>query len=192
MPASGTRRALPDPQHSRPMGPPPQPAFRTRREVDRYFGGRTIKCLICGRRFGRLAYHLAAKHNLTTDDYKGRFGLPWTRGLTSSPSHANSGWTKARRLEASKLARTSRFFELAHRGQRRREPAPFLKAEVMQHLGDLAIGFGKQFDSRVWALHRKGLTDGAIARILNVNRTTVNRRTKVWRKRTRRRRRSEV
>ena len=43
----------------------------------RYFSGRTIKCLIWPgrRRFRRLSFHLAAKHDVTTDDYKSRFGL---------------------------------------------------------------------------------------------------------------------
>ncbi len=47
--------------------------FETRREVDRYFGGKTIRCLLCGQRFRRLAFHLAAKHGITADDYKARF-----------------------------------------------------------------------------------------------------------------------
>jgi len=29
--------------------------FKTRREVERYFGGKTIECLLCGQRFRRLA-----------------------------------------------------------------------------------------------------------------------------------------
>lgn len=156
------------------------PLFRTRRAVDRYFAGRTIKCLICGRRFGRLSFHLAAKHGVTTDDYKHRFGLPWTRGLTSASSHANSGWNNKRKAKASRLARKSRFFTFAHQASRR-EPALFLKLENTRNLGANAVGFGKEFESRVRILFKRGLTDASIADILNVNRMTVNRRTKRWR-----------
>jgi ROS/MUCR transcriptional regulator protein len=156
------------------------PRFRTRRQVNRYFGGRTIQCLICGKRFSRLSFHLAAKHGITTDEYKSRFGLPWTRGLTSAQSHANSGWTEARRATAGKLARESQFFKYAHPAARREAPE-FLKVETLKNLGPNARGFGKQFDSRVRVLFSQGLTDAAIAKALAVNRMTVNRRTKQWR-----------
>ena len=157
------------------------PPFRTRQQVNRYLGGRTIQCLICGKRFGRLSFHLAAKHDMTTDDYRSRFGLPWTRGLTSARSRANSGWTEARKAEASKLARKSQFFKHAHPSMRRDLPE-FLKRETQKNLGPNAAGFGKRFESRVRALFAQGLTDAVIAKALNVNRMTVNRRTKAWRK----------
>jgi hypothetical protein len=156
------------------------PFFRTRRQVELYFGGKTIKCLLCGRRFGRLSFHLAAKHGVTTDDYKGRFGLPWHRGLTSALSHTNSGWNDARKAKAGKVARRTQFFKFAPLA-RRRELAPFLKVEAVRHLGVNAAGFGNGFESRVRVLFKRGLTDAAIARALSVNRMTVNRRTKHWR-----------
>jgi hypothetical protein len=77
----------------------PPVAFKTRRDIARYFGGNTIECLICGRRFKRLHTHLAAKHGIAADDYKKQFGLPWTRGLTSATSLANSGWTDERKAK---------------------------------------------------------------------------------------------
>jgi hypothetical protein len=159
-----------------------QRPFRTRREVERYFGGETLKCLLCGRRFGRLSFHLAAKHGLTTDQYKARFGLPWTRGLTSAASHNNSGWSKKRKQEASRLAHKTQFFKFAHPSSRR-EIAPFLRVEVLERLGDNAVAFGKRFESRVRTLFRRGLIDQEIAHRLGVNRMTVNRCTKHWRKR---------
>jgi hypothetical protein len=157
------------------------PVFRTRRQVERYFGGKTIKCLLCGRRFGRLSFHLAAKHGVTTDDYKSRFGLPWHRGLTSALSHANSGWNDDRKAKASKVARRTQFFKFAPLAARR-ELAPFLKVEAVRHLGANAAGFGKGFESRVRALFERGLTDATIAQALNVNKMTVNLRTKHWRR----------
>jgi hypothetical protein len=157
-----------------------QPPFRSRREVERYFGGKTIKCLLCGKRFGRLSFHLAAKHAMTTDNYKARYGLPWSRGLVSAQSRANSGWDGERRAKASKLARRSKFFKFAHPAPRR-EVAPFLKVEARKNLGPNAVGFGDEFESRVHVLFRQGLTDAAVAEALDVNRMTVNQRTKRWR-----------
>lgn len=158
------------------------PPFRTRQEVNRYFGDETIQCLICGKRFGRLCYHLAAKHAMTADEYKSRFGLPWTRGLTSAQSHANSGWTEARRAKATKLAREGQFFKYAHPSTRREMPE-FLKVEIPKHLGPHAVRFGKEFDSLVRTLYSRGLTSDSIAKVLGVHRTTVNRRIKRWRSR---------
>jgi hypothetical protein len=120
-------------------------AFKARRDIERYFSGDTIECLICGRHFKRLQTHLAAKHDMAADEYKKRFGLPWTRGLTSATSLANSGWTDERKAKARKLARKSRIFKLAHLTPRR-ELAPFLKAEAVEHLGINATAFGEKFD----------------------------------------------
>jgi hypothetical protein len=147
-------------------------AFKTRREIERYFSGNTIECLLCGRHFKRLQTHLAAKHDMTADEYKERFGLPWTRGLTSAASVANSGWTNERKARAQRLARQSRFFELAHMAPRR-EVAPFLKTEAIKHLGANAKGLGDKFDLRVRALVEKGLSIRAIARILKVAHSTI-------------------
>ena len=160
------------------MAPRMKPqVFKTRRDVARYFSGDTIECLICGRHFKRLQRHLAAKHGLSADDYKKQFGLPWTRGLTSATSLANSGWTDDRKAKARKFARKSRFFELAHLTPRR-EFAPFLKAEAVEHLGANAKAFGKKFDLRVRALAAKGLSIRAMARVLKVSHTAVLKRSK--------------
>ena len=157
------------------------PAFKTRRDVERYFGGKTIECLLCGHRFRRLSRHLAAKHALSGDEYRTRFGLPWSRGLTSAASAASSGWTDKRKARARKLAHVNRFFEQAHL-TRRREAAPFLKAEAAKNLGKHAVGFGEAFERRVRALFDKGLTDAAIAQALGAGRATVTYRTTHWRK----------
>jgi hypothetical protein len=157
------------------------PAFKTRRDIERYFSGDTIECLICGRHFKRLQTHLAAKHGMTADDYKSRFGLPWTRGLTSATSLANAGWTEERKAKARKVVQKSQFFKLAHLTPRR-ERAPFLKAEAIEHLGVNPKPYGEKFDLRVRALADKGLSIRAIARVLKVAHSTVLERTKRWRK----------
>jgi hypothetical protein len=157
------------------------PAFQTACDIARYYGGKTIKCLLCGRQFRRLAFHLAAKHDISSVEYKRRFGLPWSRGLTSASSHSNSGWTDQRRVKASQAARRTQFFKFAHPVQRR-ELAPYQRTQLAENLGKHTSGFGRRFERRVRTLFDKGLTDGDIARILDVNRMTVNRRTKYWRK----------
>jgi hypothetical protein len=120
---------------------------------------------------------------MSVDEYRSRFGLPWTRGLTSAASAATSGWTDKRKAKARKLARINRFFERAHLTPRR-APAPFLQTEAVQNLGKHAVA-GKAFERRVRALFDKGFTDAAIARALDVGRATVTYRTMHWRKRER-------
>jgi hypothetical protein len=119
---------------------------------------------------------------MSVDNYRRRFGLPWSRGLTSAASRTASGWTRKRKENARKLAQQSRFFELAHM-RPRREPAPFLKAQAIQNLGSHAAGFGEAFEEKVRILFDKGLTDIAIAQMLKVGRATVTHRTMHWRKR---------
>lgn len=156
-------------------------SFRTRREVEQYFTGTTIKCLLCGQRFRRLGSHLSWKHNMSANDYRIQFGLPWTRGLTSAPSRLASGWSHERKAKARKLAQKSQFFRLAHLTPRR-EVVPFLKVEAVKNLGSHAIGLGKAFEQRVRALFHKGFTDATIAQELHVDRSTVTRRTTFWRR----------
>jgi hypothetical protein len=156
------------------------PSFHTRQQVERYFNSETIECLLCGRRFRRLGQHLAAKHDVRADDYRRRFGLPWSRGLTSAASRSASGWNPERREKARKVAQQSRFFELA-RSAPHREPAPFLKTQFMQNLGRHAAGFDEAFEEKVLALFLEELSDAAIARVLNVGRATVAHRTMRWR-----------
>lgn len=163
----------------------PRP-FETRQEVDEYFRADKIKCLLCGKRFRRLATHLATKHQTSADEYRTQFGLPWTRGLTSETSHGTSGWSKKRRTEARRLALKSKFFQLAHLAPRRQN-APFLRVEAIEHLGKHAVGFGEAFEKKVHRLFEKGLTDAAIARKLHVGRATVTYCTMHWRKNKRKR-----
>jgi hypothetical protein len=51
---------------------------------------------------------------MTTDEYKERFGLPWSRGLASAVSHANRGWTEKRRREQRKRARQVKLQDMPH------------------------------------------------------------------------------
>lgn len=163
----------------------PEP-FKTRQEVDEYFNADRIECLLCRQRFRRLGTHLAAKHQISADEYRTQFGLPWTRGLTSETSHTTSGWSNKRKAAARRLAHKSQFFKLAHLTPRRQN-APFLRAEAIEHLGKHAIGFGEIFEKKVRRLFEKGLTDAAIARKLHVGRATVTYCTTHWRKRRRKR-----
>jgi len=55
--------------------------FETKEEVYDYFSGDKIQCLLCGKWFQRLPFHLKAIHDITSDEYKEMYGLPWKHGL---------------------------------------------------------------------------------------------------------------
>ncbi len=60
--------------------------FQTKEEVDDYFSGERIQCLLCGKWFKRIGgIHLAYKHDVSGDEYREMYGLPWKRGLTAKP-----------------------------------------------------------------------------------------------------------
>lgn len=55
--------------------------FTTKKQIDAYFNDDKIECLLCGKRFKALGVHLSRKHEITGDEYKTRFGLPYGIGL---------------------------------------------------------------------------------------------------------------
>jgi predicted DNA-binding protein (UPF0251 family) len=58
--------------------------FITKKEIDDYFSSpEGIQCLLCGRMFGTLNNHLQMIHDTTHEEYRARYGLPWSRGLVS-------------------------------------------------------------------------------------------------------------
>ncbi len=56
--------------------------FKTIEEVKAYYSGDKIECLECGRMFRALGQHLKT-HSITPDEYKEKYGLPYTWGLVS-------------------------------------------------------------------------------------------------------------
>src|ERR1700727_510351 len=98
--------------------------FRSRAEVRKYLGGKTVRCLLCERRFQRLGGHLRDRHEINADIYKRVFGIPWTQSLACLPSRKRTAasWNKKRKIKARKIANKTRFFERAHKVQRRNSP----------------------------------------------------------------------
>lgn len=71
--------------------------FECREAVDAYLSGDRITCLLCGHDFRALEAHLKHSHEMTNDDYREKYGLPYRRGLCSgSVSERMSEVTKQR------------------------------------------------------------------------------------------------
>ena len=68
-------------------GFPIKTPFASLDEVDEYLGQPTIACLLCGNEFQQLPRHLRYIHNVTADEYKTRYKIPYTRGLLAAPAY---------------------------------------------------------------------------------------------------------
>jgi hypothetical protein len=55
--------------------------FGTKTEIDDYLAGNKVQCLLCGKLYKALPQHLERTHDITADDYREQYGLPWRRGL---------------------------------------------------------------------------------------------------------------
>ena len=55
--------------------------FGIKKEIDAYLAGNKVQCLLCGKLFKALPQHLERTHEITADDYREQYGLPWKRGL---------------------------------------------------------------------------------------------------------------
>lgn len=65
--------------------------FQTLDEIREYRSGNRIQCLVCGKYFRRLQTKHLKLHEMTADDYRETFGIPWNTSLTSAPSREASG-----------------------------------------------------------------------------------------------------
>ncbi len=63
-------------------GYPRKGKFQSKEEVDAFFSGDNIQCLLCGKWFLQLHIHLNRTHDVTSDEYREMYGLPWSRGLS--------------------------------------------------------------------------------------------------------------
>lgn len=58
--------------------------FTTKKEIDQYFSNPDgIQCLCCGRIYGALNNHLQIVHDISHEQYRDHYGLPWRKGLVS-------------------------------------------------------------------------------------------------------------
>jgi predicted transcriptional regulator len=64
--------------------------FQTMEEVDNYLSGDAIECLVCGQRFPSIRQAHLRSHGLSHDEYRIRFGIPFSRSLTSAPVRARN------------------------------------------------------------------------------------------------------
>lgn len=55
--------------------------LQTQADVDEYFSHDKLECLVCGRSYKALATHIVRTHDISVDEYKDQFNLPYSSGL---------------------------------------------------------------------------------------------------------------
>lgn len=73
--------------------------FESKAEVEAYFEGEKIECLLCGRMLKSLSTHLSRIHDVECDEYREKFGLPYSKGLVSSVTSGKCSAGLHRRIE---------------------------------------------------------------------------------------------
>ena len=56
--------------------------FSSINAINEYLNGEKITCLLCGRHYKSITAHISV-HGISTDEYKEKYGLPYSKGLTS-------------------------------------------------------------------------------------------------------------
>lgn len=80
-------------------GYPVEEPFKSIDEVRAYMEGDSIICLLCGKSYRKLGTHLATIHDMTVDDYKEKYKIPWTYGLICSESSERYSVAVVKRME---------------------------------------------------------------------------------------------
>lgn len=92
---------MPRRKRKKPLpGFPRKGKFQSKEEVDSYYAGEKIQCLLCGRWYRSICgTHLPHIHGIHPEAYKEMYGLPWGRGL-------NGTLTRKKRVKQAKRLRT--------------------------------------------------------------------------------------
>lgn len=143
MPKAGSsKRAMQRSANRRKVLPgfPSEHMLRSKEEIEEYFGGDRIQCLLCGKWFKRLGGHLKRIHGVTQDEYRKRYGLPWRRGLTSKEAHKNySEATKKHFRDPEYHLEHLRFLQKGRDKMKQHPPlhrdkAPYIKKEMTKRI----------------------------------------------------------
>lgn len=71
--------------------------FTNIEQINEYLGGDFINCLMCGKKLKQLSAHLVKVHDIRADEYRKKYGIPWTYALVGVGTKAKMSSThKAR------------------------------------------------------------------------------------------------
>lgn len=115
-------------------GYPVEPRPMSLAEVENYFKGDKMVCLRCGKPYRKPGVHLLNIHSLTVDDYRGLYGLPWTKGLAGEQTKALHAANALATIAAGKDFGSAAHRAKAHKTPRRKAQ-PFFRELAMRNSG---------------------------------------------------------
>jgi hypothetical protein len=62
-------------------GYPVNAPFQSILEVREYLAGDRVTCLLCGKNYKDISKHIVKIHNITPDEYRKKYNIPWTYGI---------------------------------------------------------------------------------------------------------------
>lgn len=96
------------------LGYPKEFVFSNVEELNNYLNSEKITCLLCGKKFKSLGHHIMGIHQMSVDDYKEKYGIPFTRGLTSESTTLKHTINAKKKVEQGVLRSTAENREKAH------------------------------------------------------------------------------
>ncbi len=117
-------------QKKPPPGFPWKGKFKTKEEVDSYYAGEKIQCLLCGKWFRQVhEMHLKRIHRISSDDYREMYGLPWRRGLIGTLCRQKKSENAKRMIAEGKLLKLTD--EFRGNGLPRRPHQPYERNHIV-------------------------------------------------------------
>lgn len=68
-------------------------------DVRKYLSGDYVVCLLCGKKMKKLGQHISLIHNLTPDEYREKYNIPWTYSLAGKATQDSYGASMKKRIQ---------------------------------------------------------------------------------------------
>jgi hypothetical protein len=142
-------------------GYPWKGTFTTKSEIDQYFSNPDgIQCLFCGHYFQNLSVHLRIGHNISHEQYRDWYGLPWRKGLVSKTVSKKISSNLIKRIKNGSFipkADNKACVDKIRSGGRRKDQPYFtgIKAEKAKKLCKKNIKHGRKDYEKVLSVMRK-------------------------------------
>jgi hypothetical protein len=124
-------------------GYPKTQPFATIEDVKSYLDGDKVTCLLCGREYVALGGHITAMHDMTGDDYRERFGIPYKYGLASKPFRENSKRRIRRLRKEGRMLPQPSLTTMKKMWKARKHRRPLTPATLQENRQKLLKFFGK-------------------------------------------------
>jgi hypothetical protein len=92
-------------------GYPVKSGYMDKEQIESYLSGDKITCLLCGKNSPVLSHHIKVIHNVTPEEYKQMYGLPFSIGLAAGE------WRKLSAERSRQLVKDGKILTLESRGK---------------------------------------------------------------------------